>query len=103
MTNAEKDLIYFLEDPVTDLKQYAARLDCVLTDLVDYFEQLDPQDKEQAALIVHGFKKNATRADIVLDTFCHMLGFIDTIAFCLDKAIEQRDAEQAAQGGERNA
>ena len=104
MTNAEKDLIFFLEDPVADLKQYAARLDCVLDDMIAYyFESLDPTDKDEAALIVHEFKKNAARADIVLDTFYHMLGFIDTIACCLDKAIEQRNAEQAAKGGGQDA
>ena len=104
MTNAEKDLIFFLGDPVADLKQYAARLDCVLDDLItDYFEQYDSETKNGAEFIVRYFKKNAARADIALDTFCHMLGFIDTIAYCLNKAIEQRNAEQAAQGGEQDA
>lgn len=104
MTNAEKDLIYSLQEPVAYLKQYAARLDCMLDDLTaDYFESFDPTNKEEALFIIHDFKKNAARAGIALDTFCHMLDFINTIAFCLDKAIEQRDAEQAAQGGERNA
>lgn len=94
MTNAEKDMIFSLEDPVDDLKQYAARLNCMLDDLIEYyFEFFDPTDKDEVALIVHGFKKNAVRAAIALDAFCHMRDSINTISGCLDKAIEQRNAE----------
>lgn len=99
MTNVESNLIFSLEDPINDLKRYAERLDCVLDDLTNrYFEHLDPNNKDDAVLIVSGFKKNAARADIVLDCFCHMLGQIDIIAHCLGKAIAEQKAEQAREG-----
>lgn len=92
-----------LEEPLMLFRTYLDRMTYTMQDLMEgYFQNPDinPQCKDDWWALAHGFKRNATRAEIVDDAIAHLrsvissLESIDRNVAALAESIARTDGKQ---------
>ena len=83
-----------LEEPLMLFRTYLDRMTYTMQDLMEgYFQNpnINPECKDDWWVLAHGFKRNATRAEIVDDAIAHLrsvLSSLESIDHCLAEFIK---------------
>ncbi len=96
------DYLMKMEDKLTRLQMSLERVNCIVNDLTEYFNDYDEEKNEDKLFIIHDYNRHRIKADIVESLVCDALQEVDAATLIWRKQVNE-EKKATTQSGNSEA